>query len=126
MGQERELDPRLPCPRCADYLNETRVHESVLSSCRSCGGMWIDSATIGRLRTARDHEVEAAAQRVAKREPDAFNPPDRSLSIACPVCRQSLQRTPFPGTSEPIDWCAAHGTWLDHAEILGFFARLSP
>jgi Zn-finger nucleic acid-binding protein len=106
---------RLPCPRCADYLVETRVHETVLSACKGCGGVWLDAATVARLRQARSADVDAAAARIAARV-ISLAPPDRTLTIACPVCRQHLRRVAIPGMPQVIDVCDAHGTWFDRAE----------
>ena len=115
MGHETAPDARLPCPRCAAFLVEKRARDTVLSGCRSCGGIWLDAATVARLRSARDEEIDAAARRI---KPDFVGSqgPDRAAPIACPVCRQSLRRTSIPGTSHVVDVCDAHGTWFDRAE----------
>lgn len=107
--------PRLPCARCADWLTETRVRDTVLAACKGCGGVWLDSATIERLKSARDEELEAAARRTGVRLLTGAMP-DQQMSIACPVCRKSLRRVAIGGTSRSVDVCDAHGTWFDRAE----------
>jgi Zn-finger nucleic acid-binding protein len=117
-------ETRLPCPRCADWLGEMNVHDTVLSTCRGCGGVWLDAATVNRLMQAPDHEIEAAAKRIAARLITGA-PPDRHLGISCPVCRTHLRQVPIPRTSQRVDVCAAHGTWFDgdDADELQLFLR---
>src|SRR5262249_35184031 len=94
---------------------EMRAGESVISTCRSCGGAWLDAATVNRLKTARDHEIDLAAQRIAARVLTGAAP-DRDLPISCPVCRNHLQRVSIAGAPWCVDVCDAHGTWFDRAE----------
>lgn len=108
-------ETRLPCPRCAAWLVEANTRDAVLSTCRHCGGAWLDAATVERLKRARDADIDAAAARVAARGTEGA-PPDRALSIACPVCRERLRREAIPGTSKTVDVCSAHGTWFDGAD----------
>ncbi len=107
--------PRLPCPRCADYLNEKRVGAAQLAGCRSCGGVWLDAATVERLKRAHDDELERAARSINGVVSDIGGPPDQNMSIACPVCSTHLRRVPIPGTTSSVDVCDAHGTWFDRA-----------
>jgi len=104
---------RLRCPRCAEGLTEKQVHGSVLAGCKSCGGLWLDAASVDRLRKARDEELEQAARRVngvfIRRGPV----PNRMAAISCPVCSAPLRRIELPDTMHSIDACDAHGTWFD-------------
>ena len=52
--------PGMPCPRCAAYLKEKRVHAALIAACRECGGIWVDAATVERLKSAHDEELENA------------------------------------------------------------------
>jgi Zn-finger nucleic acid-binding protein len=122
----REQAARLPCPRCADFLSEMRSGESALQTCRSCNGVWLDAATVARLRSARVEDIDRAAARIGARSLTGASP-DRSAAIACPVCKSHLRREPIPGASEAIDVCDAHGTWFDGAdasELQRFVAAL--
>jgi Zn-finger nucleic acid-binding protein len=104
---------RLHCPRCAEGLTEKQVHGSTLAGCRSCGGLWLDAASVDRLRRARDEELEQAARRVnglfIRRGPV----PNRMAAISCPVCSAPLRRIELPDTMHSVDTCDAHGTWFD-------------
>ena len=106
----------LSCPRCAVALQETRGVESAVQGCDSCGGVWVDHETLGRLgQNLRDAKVLASRVAIRGRA--------RVLDhreIGCPVCTTTLHRARVPGTDVDVDYCAAHGTWLDWGEIVPF------
>ena len=114
LGRVHAEETRPPCPRCADFLNEKRVNDAVLSACKNCGGVWLDATTVERLRRAPDGEVDRAAAQIGARA-DTFAAPDRSLAISCPICRTHLRRFAIAGTPHAVDVCDAHGTWFDQA-----------
>lgn len=112
MGEAAQPETRMFCPRCSGFLDEREAGATTLLMCNGCTGVWLDAATVARLERARDADVEAAAHRIGARVVTGARP-DLTTRVACPVCKQSLQRRPIPGTSIAIDVCAAHGTWFD-------------
>jgi len=108
---------RLPCPRCAQWLTEKRVGGAVLASCNaSCGGLWLDTATVERLKKRHEEEIETTAHRLLCRVQLLIaDPPDPRMAISCPVCKGPLRRVEIPDTLHSIDVCDAHGTWFDRA-----------
>jgi Zn-finger nucleic acid-binding protein len=87
----------------------------VLSTCRSCGGLWLDTATVDRLRNARDEALELAVRRIADPGLDAAGR-DLRVAITCPICRTRLRRVPIPNSAHDVDVCDAHGTWFDRVQ----------
>jgi Zn-finger nucleic acid-binding protein len=104
---------RLHCPRCAGGLTEKQVRQSVLAGCQACGGLWIDAATVERLKKARDEELERAARRMHGVLMVRGPAPNRMAAISCPVCAAPLRRVEIPDTMHSVDVCEAHGTWFD-------------
>ncbi len=84
--------------------------------CRSCNGSWLDAPTVQRLKSARDEDIVRAAQRISARSLTGA-PPDRTVSIACPLCKASLRRDRIPGTPHVIDVCDTHGAWFDGGAV---------
>jgi Zn-finger nucleic acid-binding protein len=105
--------PGMPCPRCAAYLKEKRVHAALIAACRECGGIWVDAATVERLKSAHDEELENAARRINGPLVLVGPPPDQRLAISCPVCSGPLRRVEIPDTMHSVDVCDVHGTWFD-------------
>jgi Zn-finger nucleic acid-binding protein len=112
----------LMCPRCASALRDVRSGQSVLHACMSCGGVWLDRATVDRLSRERDPDLERAAGRIL----GLMRPPPglRDPLICCPVCAAPLRRTEIANSVSQIDVCDAHGTWFDRNEVI-YFAEAS-
>jgi Zn-finger nucleic acid-binding protein len=116
-ADSKSNDAALRCPRCAVPLIETRAGENVVGGCEICGGVWLDHETLARLgRSANDAKV--LASRVAIRGRARVLRP--SGSVACPVCSTPLSRARVQGTDVDVDYCAAHGSWLDWGETIPF------
>lgn len=113
---EPKTDGALRCPRCAVPLQETRVDENCIEGCETCGGAWIDHDTLSRV--GRDvSDARVLASRVAIR--GRARVVDQK-AIACPVCSNPMRRARVHGTDVDVDYCSAHGTWLDWGEIVPF------
>jgi Zn-finger nucleic acid-binding protein len=108
-------EQQLPCPRCADFLVEKRVGGAALASCKTCGGLWLDTATVERLKRAHDAEIEGVAIKMDRLLLLTADPVPQNMPLACPVCRARLKKVDLPDTAHVIDVCDAHGTWLDRA-----------
>ncbi len=107
----------LRCPRCADGLRTTAIGSTTLAGCGHCGGIWLDGASVERLRKIRDTDVETAARRMVGA---VLRKVDRAPFVSCPVCATAMRRTEAPGTMHYVDTCAAHGTWFDGMELPQF------
>ena len=109
-------DDALRCPRCAVPLQETRIDDNCIEGCDVCGGAWVDHDTLARLGSDVS-DAKVLASRVAIRGRARVLD---STPIACPVCSTALRRARVEGTGVDVDYCAAHGTWLDWGEIVPF------
>jgi Zn-finger nucleic acid-binding protein len=119
MPEEQE-DPPV-CPNCEGQ--ETMAARSVggvwVRECAKCNGLWVPGAKLDRLI---QRAVDTARERAAS---GASQPPLRPQAVsarfqyrACPVCHERMYRKNFGKRSGVIvDWCGAHGTWLDKDEL---------
>ncbi len=105
------------CPRCAEPLRDKAVGETRLRGCERCGGLWLDTATVERLRRVRDTDVEDAARRMIG---GLLRRIDVAQRVSCPECGAAMERHVVPDTVHDIDVCGAHGTWFDYQELSMF------
>jgi Zn-finger nucleic acid-binding protein len=106
-------------------MPEKRIGPGLAAGCRSCGGLWLDTAIVARLRATRDEELETAL-----RKPFGvvivMNPtPNRNAKISCPECSGPLRWIELPDSPSGIDVCDAHGTWFDARELAVFLENES-
>lgn len=101
------------CPRCRGQLVSFTVPEGTALGCSTCGGVWVDDHAFTALRQGMEDDVVgvAAALRARQRSPE----PDRRDIIRCPVCSRELIATDI--STVRVDFCTAHGTWLDHGDV---------
>jgi Zn-finger nucleic acid-binding protein len=108
---------RLHCPRCAAGLLERQVGPGLVAACKACGGLWLATAIVDRLRAAHDHALEEALRRPFGVVITVGPTPNRHAGIGCPECAAPLRRVDVPNTIHSIDVCDAHGTWFDAREL---------
>lgn len=120
-GAPRASEVRADCPRCFVALELTRFPEwdAGFVYCVGCHGCFvppIDWAVmldrIGPFGRVPGDELAAV--------PEAEGPRKGALSdaVACPVCRQPMNRVNLAkADSLPIDLCIMHGIWFDGAEL---------
>ena len=102
-----------PEPMAVRSVGGVWVHE-----CPKCNGLWVPGE---RLDALIQRAVAAAREGAAR----GVAPPPRTRSIhvrfayrKCPRCGHQMQRRNFGKRSGVIvDWCGAHGTWLDKDEL---------
>ena len=126
-GAEEHEDPP-PCPSCdaPEPMAIRTVGGVWVRECAKCNGLWVPGERLDALiERAADRARERAASGVAR----PAGPRTVSTSFAyrsCPVCAHRMHRKNFGRRSGVIvDWCGAHGTWLDKDEleqIAGFIA----
>jgi Zn-finger nucleic acid-binding protein len=109
------------CPSCegAEPMAIRGIGGVWVHECTKCNGLWVPGERLDVLiERAVDTARERAASGLARSE-------RRTRSIAvqfsyrnCPVCSHHMQRKNFGRRSGVIvDWCGAHGTWLDKDEL---------
>jgi len=108
-----EIRGTLPCPRCTGQLVPFHVPEGRASGCNCCGGIWVDDQAFAALRQGMEDEVVGVADVLNSRNtvPDATE----RATIRCPTCARML--IPTEVSRVRIDFCTAHGTWVDHGEV---------
>lgn len=107
------LDPRVGTGSDQGYRGaEARVH-----GCRSCGGVWVERATL-----------DAMVREASIRAPTDARPADiprREMTLGgkivyrkCPRCRELMNRRNFARVSGiVVDECAGCGTYFDAGEL---------
>jgi Zn-finger nucleic acid-binding protein len=110
-------DARLHCPRCAAGLLERRIGPGLVAGCKACGGLWLETAIVERLRAAHDGALEEELRRPFGVVIVMGPTPNRQANISCPVCAGPLRKVDVPETIHTIDVCDAHGTWFDTREL---------
>jgi Zn-finger nucleic acid-binding protein/ribosomal protein L40E len=120
----------LRCPRCAREMRARAVGAVRVHECPECEGLWVPGEGFDGL-VARLIEAEGASPfegiaGPARRSAEGSTADGRVAGEAtewkvvyrrCPVCKGVMQRKNFGGSSGVIvDWCGAHGTWLDRDE----------
>ncbi len=107
------------CPRCNEAFLLVQVKERILEECPSCGGLWLDHETLQAI--CADQEQQQAVMGFFTESSTSAGTPARFPSrtyIPCPRCNKLMNRRQFAGCSRVIvDWCKAHGTWLDRNEL---------
>lgn len=104
----------LVCPRCAAPLRPLRSRSIEMLGCHQCGGVWLDNASSKRVIDTLCDDTIDKSESLAR---FAQRPPDRAQDIACPSCRNPLQRWTVPEANVDVDWCGEHGTWFDKDEL---------
>jgi Zn-finger nucleic acid-binding protein len=88
--------------------------------CPRCHGLWVPGDNFdGLIRRAIESQrlqPSTGLGAACSRPTAAFQ--TEVVYRCCPVCRGAMQRKNFARTSGIIvDWCGAHGTWLDADEL---------
>jgi Zn-finger nucleic acid-binding protein len=117
-GKQAE-SPKGKCPRCnVDFLL-LKVSQKTLSECPACGGLWVENDTLQEICTSKEQQ-----QAIMGFNPEPVSGTSTPAAqsgktyIPCPVCNNLMNRRQFAGCSRVIvDWCKAHGTWLDRNEL---------
>lgn len=97
-------------------------HGFPVQGCRSCGGMWIDAATLRDfLRLAARDVPRGASVRQWTMPPRAAT--SAIVYRACPCCGAAMLRRNFARISGVIvDECRLHGTFFDVGELAAVLA----
>lgn len=113
---EISTDSPAPCPRCKTNMAAVTLGNTTVRECSTCEGLWVGKDSLDRIYA--DREQQAAILGTA----GVLPPPDNQLEavryLACPICKQLMNRVNFAHCSHVIvDVCRAHGTWFDKDEL---------
>jgi Zn-finger nucleic acid-binding protein len=109
------------CPTCegAEPMAVRGVGGVWVRECAKCNGLWVPGERLDALiQRAVETARERAASGVARAELRARSVAVQFAYRPCPTCGHRMQRKNFGRRSGVIvDWCGAHGTWLDKDEL---------
>jgi Zn-finger nucleic acid-binding protein len=94
------------CRNCAIAMGTTDFRGVRYERCPQCASVWIQLAALRALWVAMEPERPL---HFADRPPDGR---DR----LCPDCNRSMAPAFLPHRV-PVEWCDAHGVWLDPEEL---------
>lgn len=86
-----------------------------IASCMSCGGLWLDHATFGRMR---DEHARNAAGLPPRTSGQTLSATGLEPYLRCPVCNKFMNRSNFARMSGVLlDSCREDGLWFDANEL---------
>lgn len=107
------------CPGCRRPMIRGTAGELPITSCTSCGGVWLGRDDFMRL--CREREAQAALLTgpwAVSSERPAGGRPSRPGYRPCPLCGKLMNRSNFAKYSGLIlDSCRDHGTFFDADEL---------
>jgi Zn-finger nucleic acid-binding protein len=110
-------DTPLPCPRCREPMDALRLGPTTARECATCGGLWLDPASLQRLCDAREERASIVSM-LAARVPATKATSDPIRYVPCPRCGKLMNRVNFAHSSGVIlDVCKTDGVWLDRGEL---------
>ena len=129
LGVEMTVDEitELSCPVCGEEATlvsrKLGSNRAAVMECQRCTGLWLSTATFGRLTS--EAAKQAAAAPSATSSDQTNSPPipastdlERWAYRPCVVCQKLMHRTQYSrGSGVIIDTCRHHGTWLDAHEL---------
>lgn len=108
------------CPKCRSELvnlaDETRT--TIGYGCRTCGGVFVESAVLDRLSTGGTGQLAAVGEAAGRLAVGA----SADGPALCMVCERPMGRRITDGQTYGVDGlvlehCEAHGTWFDAREL---------
>lgn len=87
--------------------------QGLARGCEACGGVWLDDRAFAALRQGMEDDVVGIADALSRRVLISLQPALPQLD--CPVCAHGLMATEVSGVK--VDFCPAHGTWLDQRSV---------
>lgn len=106
-----------PCPRCGIALVPWPSPSLSLLGCSRCGGVWLDVSSAKAL-FARAIAAEALEQVLRTVRVEEVASVDRSASVRCPQCKETMSRSFDAAARAELDFCATHGAWFDGGELM--------
>lgn len=108
------LPEGIGCIECHGAMKGFSGHPGMLYDCADCGSQFVEHILLRDLLEQR----AVYGARIPSRS-EKWNPLERPVVyLKCPVCRESMLRYNFGGTSGiVIDSCGSHGTWFHSGEL---------
>jgi Zn-finger nucleic acid-binding protein len=118
-AHEHEEPPSCPTCEGEEPMAVRGVGGVWVRECAKCNGLWVPGERLDALiQRAVDAARERAASGAAAPEPRPREVAVRFAYRSCPACGHRMLRKNFGQRSGVIvDWCGAHGTWLDKDEL---------
>lgn len=103
------------CPVCRTPLSRVDAGRTRLHTCRGCGGVWLDRATVEAVCASTERQADVLGMEM---EPaPAVNAADARVR-PCPECSESMYLVHFERVSGVmLDVCGTHGTWFAYDEL---------
>lgn len=111
----------LGCPCCDKTMKRRSIGGVLVHECTSCHGLWapgesFDSLIRRAIEMERNDPLSDLEKGKGHTPPRPFE--KNVVYRLCPVCSGHMPRKNFARRSGIIvDWCGAHGTWLDANEL---------
>ncbi len=113
---EETDDTPVPCPRCQTQLNAVALGNTNVHECAACAGLWIGVEAFNTI--CADREKQSAVIGIAPSPISAELVIEEIHYIACPICKEMMNRMNFANRSGIIlDICRPHGVWFDRDEL---------
>jgi heat shock protein HtpX len=117
-----------PCPVCRQPLIQQHYEQIRIYPCNFCGGTLVDWDKLPRIIIRRENtwseKIKAQACATLKENQRAYimrrskNNKTKAVSLQCPKCKRSMQRTFYSYVYlVAIDRCACGATWFDKDEL---------
>jgi Zn-finger nucleic acid-binding protein len=88
----------------------------MLDECGSCGGLFVDHASLEQICASR--ELKAVVVTLGVAPPNRAVAADTVRYLPCPTCGELMNRRNFGRVSGVlVDVCKPHGTWFDRDEL---------
>jgi Zn-finger nucleic acid-binding protein len=118
------------CPGCGGAMARLPAREGVFAGCRTCGGLWADSAISSVIiSNEMDRRGRMFAQEIAAAAggapPAGYRSRAAGTERRCPTCRDRLVERPYGDPPVTLDVCNAHGTYFDVRELEAVFRHLA-
>ena len=97
----------MKCPKCASELSTKAYLGIEVDQCDNCKGMWLDLQELDQLEDEAFDEDKLKGSLMYS---------SATTNYLCPHCGSQLRQFEYRATSLKLDYCEAHGYWLDAGE----------
>lgn len=104
--------PMSPCPVCHAPMHAETLDGVPIAVC-AAHGTWLDHGELLQITDVERYKPVAFWEQLFRRE--VFPPRRDGRVLACPTCGTDM--LPIEYHHVFVDWCGAHGVWLDAGEM---------
>ena len=105
------------CPRCKGELLQHEIAKLEYTECAGCGGIWLDPGSFEHVVETKEAQALPFLKDFVGDWKKGAGPLEPVRYLACPTCRQMMNRKNFSGSGIIIDYCKGHGFWFDVHEL---------